>query len=240
MYAAAASVLSNKDLTNKLVIGVLLGAGGFLIYKASQNSARNTAQKALDNSPEAQQANNLMALLHPYSYKKLSINPFEVMDIARDKLANVDEEAVIREAGTIRNLDKVQGFYSMLSGNRLNLTDDIRNILDSGEQKRFYEKININKANSETKVRPFDLYASPSGNNKYTNVWEDTYLKKVLFGYPKGTKIGTVSKKITVPFKDSKGVVTKVSLYYIKGSIGQIKDKFVYVLESQVSKSKPK
>jgi hypothetical protein len=231
----ALAALADPKIIKPILITAGLGVGGYFIYKAYQSAQQEKAEKALDNSPEAQQANHLLALLHPYSYKKLVLNPFDALDVVRDKIANVDEEAVIKFARGIKSYDKVRTYYAQFTGNRLNLTDDIRVILNANEAKRFFNNIELAKQEGEEAVKKsFDVTANPTGAMTVTNVYEDSLLKKPLFSYKKGVKLGTALKKVSVPFRNSDGTLSKLYLYYIKGTVGQIKDKTVYVMVSQV------
>lgn len=216
-----------------------IGVGSYLLYKMYQGSETRDTQALLDNSPEAQQANTLLSLLHPYSYKGLQLDPFGTLDVVKDKIANVDEAAVIATAKGITNFDKVAKYYKGLTGGRLNLPDDLRRIMNVEEQTAFFDKININNNTKTEASKPFDLYAAPT-KGTIVGVYEDMYFKKPLFSYKAGTKLGKALKLITVPVRTTNGTIVPTKLYYILGAYGKITGKNVYVLVSQVSKTKPR
>jgi hypothetical protein len=235
---AAAGVIGNN--IKPIIITLGLGAAGYFGYKWYQDSVRDGAQKEL-GSNEGKQANDLLATLHPYSYKSLSLNPFAALENVKslaDFAVNIDEKKVIEIGKQIKNFDKVKDLYSALAGGRINLVDDIRLMLDATEQKQFYTNMDYAKATGEEVLKdPVYLIANPTGYEA-TPTYADGYLSKGLFGYKKGINLGRASKLMTVPFKSKTGQITPIKVYLFHGEVGQIKGKFAYVLASQVTTKK--
>ncbi len=237
MLPVAASLVSSNIKPILITVGVV--GGGYLAYRLYQNSVRDGAQNKLDQL-EAQQANTLLSILHPFSYKGLSLNPFENLDLVRDKLANVDEAAAILLSKQIKDFNKVSSFYSGLTGGRLNLVDDIRGMLDTKEQSSFFENVNISKYTSQSDIKePVYLYSNPGANfkNNLLPTYSDGFLSKPILQYPRGAYMGKASKLITVPFKAKNGTITPVKIYLftIEANMKGLKGKFAYVLASAVT-----
>jgi|GEM_PF-4660843 hypothetical protein len=244
MSAIPGAGLLSADTIKYVLIAAAVVGGGIILTKAMHNSDQSQTQNVLDSSPEAQQANDLLKLLHPVTYKQFSLvdtlfHPLTAFDALHDKLAIVDKTAIIAMGQGITNLDLVSSNYKKLSKDTLNLTDDLRSTLSADQLKQFYQWINIKNANSSKTKAAFTVYANPTGAQKTTVIFSDSLLKKPLVGYQPGVALGKVSKAVTVPYKGSTGVITQLKLYYITMSTGQYKGQNVYVLVSQTTNKKP-
>jgi hypothetical protein len=238
-----ADLLDPKLIKTVLIVGAV-GVGAYFIYDAVKQGHQDDAQNNLDNSPEAQQANNFLKLLHPYSYKSFNVlttltNPLSLINIARDVAAITDKAAIVAASKGVKNFDLVSKYYKELTRDALNLPDDIRSTLNDGQQKEFFRNISVSVNTKEVKADPFYIYANPSAGQKTVIVFADALLKKPIVGYLKGSRLGKVSKLITSPFLGKDGIIVPIQQYYLMLDYGKYKGQYVYIVASQVSKSKP-
>lgn len=244
MLPIPATALLTPNLIKYILLGGIVIGGGLILSHALHSADQAQAQNSLDSSPEAQQANDLLKLLHPVTFKQFStldtlFHPLTALDALHDKLAIVDKEAIVSIGQGIANLTLVGSNYKKLTKDSLTLTDDLRATLNADQLKRFYQWINIKTNSAEKKqTTAFYIYAAPTSGQKYTAIYEDHLLKKQLVSYPAGAKMGKVSKLVTVPLQGSDGVIRPLQLYYLTMEIGKYKGKSIYVLVSQVSKKK--
>jgi len=211
---------------NVLVYGVLGAAtvvgGYFLIKKSVKAGNKSSAESAIDDTPEARQANDLFLALHPYN------------DAWWTNLwpQNSDEELAIKIAGTIRDMDAVAGYYKDLSGG-LSVWDDLRKALEPEEMNRFNAALAAAKSKPASAQQYVIANAVPATyNNGNTLAWDDMYFQKYNSQFAKGTTIGKTLKALSYP--DTKSGKT-IYLYYVEGTAGQWKGKKFYVLKSQVT-----
>ena len=210
--------------TDKIVkyvgIAVGVGAGMLLLTRYLKNANQGNANKALTNEPEAQQADHLYSLLHPYG------NAFE------DFFTRIDHAGIVTYAANIKDFNKVASYYSALSrGN--DLPTDIRTTLSADERDQFYKNMPSAQAavspSFTVVAAPRDAKQNPIPSGKVPGISSLTN-PKVLFSFVSGQEIGTTNKKIRV---SQNGKLTY--MYYVTGTKGASKGQQFYVLLSQVS-----
>ncbi len=232
-----------KLLTVVVVLGGVAG-GVWYVSKKITEGKQEGAQGDLGSKLEAQQANRLLAILHPKSYEKVNIttiwtNPLQILDTAQDYLAVVDKTAVVAAASGIKNFDKVSEYYTELTKKSANLADDIRKVLSAQQQTAFFNTIAISANTSFEDIKDQVVYAAPTNAAKMTTSFRDKYFKTPAFSYPTGTKLGTITELLIVPFIGADKLIHPLKVYKMTGAVGQITGKEVYVLVSQVTTKKP-
>jgi hypothetical protein len=197
---------SQDKLIDYAVKIALVGGGLFFINKLMKNSNTREAESQVDNSPEAQQA--------------------------EDYFTFIDKDKVIEYAKNITHLDKVEKFYYQLCNH--SLVDDIRTYLSTTQRDAFYKNIASAKLPLPTfsiiaNQRDEKGNAIPKG---ITIGFGDTALREKKFTFINGTTIGVVQKKLTLQFSNGntsayyvKGVngKSKGELFYVLASQVKIK-----------------
>jgi hypothetical protein len=208
--------VQQSSLTDKLLL-IGLGIAGFWYFGAKvKESNKNTSQNQIDNSPEANQADSLYRLLHPYGGGLLSV------------VENVDEKAVINWAKQITNPDKVNEYYRQMTGGK-SLWDEVSFALTHEEYVQFKKNLNLK---SDPTVNPVKtVIAAPTGTQTKTTAFLDPYFQNVVESFAPGATMGTTLKSVKY---FSKQYNKDMLLYYIKLTTGKNKGKSVYVLQSQV------
>ena len=195
-----------------LITGIVVGGVWYLNGKLKDSNAR-TAEAAIDNSPEATQADSLFQMLHPYGSGMLSW------------YGNVDEAKVVEFAKKIKDINKVVSYYSAISKGK-SLYDDLRYALNEDEYNKF--KANIQgSASAPSPVKKIVSAQTTAGN---LQLWNDYEFKSGLTTVKKGVQIGTTLK--AVKYYSDKLKAT-INIYYVHGD-GIISGKKFYVLQSQV------
>lgn len=230
----APSSVTDKLLNVGLLAALVVG-GYFFLDKKNKDAKEQNAEMAIDDTPEAQQADYLGTLLG----KK---------DLTGGFMKNVDEEKLIAYAKNITNFDKVMKYYrDQFRGD--SLIEDLNGPLSDSEYQQFMDNVKAAQKAQEQKAqqKPFYIVAAPtiSGRTTTTGYHESavSYNPKVpsggfskpIFDFRKGVRIGKALKKVslTVP-KTSKSAGYTTQLYYVEGTAGESKGKKFYVLVSQV------
>lgn len=208
--------VQQSSLTDKLILaGLGIGLFWYLGFKAKESNKTNS-QNQIDNSPEANQADNLYRLLHPYNGGLLSV------------VENIDEQAVINWAKNISNPDKVNEYYRQMSGGKT-MWDDVSFSLNAEEYKQFKANLNLKSNTTTNPVKT--VVAAPNNGQTKTTAFADPYFKTVIESFNSGVTLGTTLKSVKYYSEQYK---KDMLLYYIKLTTGPNKGKSVYVLQSQV------
>jgi hypothetical protein len=132
-----------------LVGGVVLGVGGWSLYKVGKGLAddakRKRAEQELDSSPEARQASVLRSAMNPSG-----ISWMRNMD-------TTDSSRILETAKTITNLDAVITSYRKLYS--ADLIEDLQSELSSEDYQKF---MNLVSSNTGKGGKPAETYAKKS------------------------------------------------------------------------------
>lgn len=219
----------DKDIQGKLLkVGIaaaLLGGGWYFTSRMVKNSNAVTAEKALDNSPDAQQASQLFALLRPND------------NVLFDTFTPIDQPAIVAYAKGITNFDSVAKYYTSLTRGK-SLSEDLRTTLSAAQNKQFYDNLPKSGATKLATTIIANQRDSKGNTIKGGTIYAfgEAAMKTHPFIFTNNTVIGDAVKKVTVKMLDKNGKVAGyTTLYYVQGTTGAAKGKLFYVLASQVT-----
>lgn len=207
------------------VKGAVILGGIYFVNKFLKDANAKAAEKDLDNSPEAQQADHLFSLLRPSN------------NVLFDTFTPIDQPAIVAYAKGITNFNKVSEYYSNLSKGQ-SLPEDLRTILSAAQRDAFFA--NLPAAAAAKLATTIIANARDAKGTTVKNgsiyAFGEPEMKTHPFTFTNGTKVGDALKKVTAQIIDpkTKKVTSTTTLYYVRGTVGASKDKTFYVLASQV------